>query len=53
MAELSQIKLPNNTSYTLKDTVARDELEAITNAEIDALFDGYDLDVGNAEGESF
>lgn len=53
MAELSQIKLPNNTSYELKDATARTELAPIPNADIDALFDNFDLNLGSAEGESF
>lgn len=53
MAELSQIKLPSNASYDLKDATARTELIPIPNSDIDALFDNYDLNLGNAEGESF
>lgn len=54
MAELSVLTLPNNVSYELADAAAREEIVAITNAEIDALFDGYDLStLSAAEGESF
>lgn len=53
MADLSQIKMPNNTTYDLKDATARTELAPIPNADIDAIFEDFMPEYTEANGVNF